>query len=491
MRGLRSFFVFCPLPTFETSFQLREPLPAEDGIAHAAAFLRQVVPEQQHRLTAQQHDGHEVAEGHQRHRDVREAPCQIERRCGPEHHHRPDKQPVERQYAAPRSDETDVRLAVIIVADDRREGEEEDRHGDEDPARGSDLRDKGRLRELNAVERGVGNPAEEDDEGRAGADHERVGEDPEGLDQPLLDGVRDVGRGRDVRRRAHAGLVAEEPPLDALHQRRPDRAARRRAPAEGVREDQLQHLGKPPEVERHDPQREQDVSQRHDRDDHAADARNAVDTAEDDQQRQCRDGGADPEVIQPEGALPGGADRVALHGVEGEAEGYGDQHGEQHAHPALSESVLHVVGRATDEGVLSAAFVELCEGRFDKGARGAQQGDDPHPEDRPGASDDDGRGHACEIARADAARQRHSEGLERRNVPLAAGPRSRRFAQHAEHLPHHPELHAPGTQGEPHGAAEQRRNQDVTPEDVVQAGDPAVECLHTRHVFALPGNALF
>ena len=48
-----------------------------------------------------------------------------------------------------------------------------------------------------------------------------------------------------------------------------------------------------------------------------------------------------------------------------------------------------------------------------------------------------------EVARADAARQRDGEGLERGDVPFAAGCRAGRFAQHADHLAQHPELHAP------------------------------------------------
>ena len=287
-----------------------------------------------------------------------------------------------------------------------------------------------------------------------------------------------MGRGGDVRGRTHTGLVAEKSPLDALHQRRADRASQRLLPAESVGDDQFQHFGQPPEVEQHDAQRQHDVPQRHNRDDHAADTRNAPYAAEDDEQRQRREHDAHPHTIGAESSLPRGADRVALHRVEGESEGHGDQHGEQHAHPPPPETAFHVVGRAADERVPAAAFVKLREGRLDESARGAHKGDDPHPEDRAGSPDDDGRGDAREIPRADAAGQRHGECLERRDVPLALRAASGRLAQHAHHLAQQAELHAPRAQGEPHGTPQERRDQHIGPQHVVHAADPTGKSLH-------------
>nr|DAL56230.1 MAG TPA_asm: hypothetical protein [Caudoviricetes sp.] len=465
-------------PAVDPPLQPGNALLRETGAADSAALLGDVVGEQGDGFVAQQEDRCEVAERHQRHGHVGKAPHQVERRRRPEEHHAPDQQAVEREHPAPGGDEPHVGLAVVVVADDRREGEEEDRHGDEQSADGADFAHQGGLRQLDAVQRGVGDAAEEDDEGRAGADEQRVGEDTEGLDQPLLHRMRDVGRGGDVRGRTHAGLVAEQTALDALHERRASRSAQDRTPAEGLGEDQPEHLGQPADVEQDDAQGQQDVAQGHDRDDHAADPGDAVDAAEDDEERERGEPDADPVRIEPEGPLPCGADRVALHRVEGKPERYGDQHGEQHAHPPFSEPVLHIVGRAADVGVAAAAFVELRKGRFDEGARGPHEGDDPHPEDRSGTADDDRRGHAGQVARADAAGQRYGEGLERGDVALAPGCASRRLAQHADHLAQHAELHAACPQGEPHGTAEQRRNQHMAPQNVVDAADPAGQSLH-------------
>lgn len=112
------------------------------------------------------------------------------------------------------------------------------------------------MRKPYARQRGVGDSAEKDDEGRTGADHERIGKDPEGLDQPLLDRMRHMGRCGYVRRRAHACLVAEQAAPDALHERCAGTAAHRLLPTEGIGDDQLHDLGQPPEIEEHDAQRQ-------------------------------------------------------------------------------------------------------------------------------------------------------------------------------------------------------------------------------------------
>lgn len=276
---------------------------------------------------------------------------------------------------------------------------------------------------------------------------------PRVLDQPLLDGMRDMGRGGDIGRGTHARLVAEQPPLDALHQRGSHAAAHRLLPAESVGDDQLHDFGQPPEIEEHHAQRKGDIPQRHDRDHHPAHAGDAVNAAEDNAQRQQRQGDADPMVVEAESALPCGADRIALHRIEGEAERDGDQYGKDHAHPAPAQSPFHIIGRTADIGIPAAAFVELGEGRFDEGARSPQQGDDPHREDGSRTADGDRRGDAREIARTDAARQRDGEGLKRRDMPLAPPSAARRLPQHAEHLAQHAELHAARTHGEPYGAA--------------------------------------
>ena len=198
-----------------------------------------------------------------------------------------------------------------------------------------------------------------------------------------------MGRCGYVRRRAHARLVAEPAALDALHERCAGTAAQRLLPTEGIGDDQLHDLGQPPEIEEHDAQRKDDISQCHDRDDHPAHPGDTVDASEDDQQREQRQAGADPMVVEAESTLPGRADRVALHRVEGETECHGDQHGEEDAHPAFAQSAFHVVGRAADKGVFALYLIQLGQCRFYKRAGSTQEGNHPHPEYRTKSSNTD------------------------------------------------------------------------------------------------------
>ena len=44
-------------------------------------------------------------------------------------------------------------------------------------------------------------------------------------------------------------------------------------------------------------------------------------------------------------------------GIEGKTKGDGDQYGKQNTHPTHPQSLLHVIGRTTDERVLATDFV--------------------------------------------------------------------------------------------------------------------------------------
>ena len=180
------------LPALRLVFKRGNTVAGIDGVFDAAAPLAHVVGQQQERLAPEKDDRHEVDEGHEGHRDVGQAPGQVERGERPKQHHRTDQHPVKGQHPGAAGDEPDIGLAVVVIPDNAAEGEEEDRHGDEDAARRADFADQCRLRKPYARQRGIGDSAEEDDEGRTGADHERVGKDPEGLDQPLLDRATDT-----------------------------------------------------------------------------------------------------------------------------------------------------------------------------------------------------------------------------------------------------------------------------------------------------------
>ena len=72
----------------------------------------------------------------------------------------------------------DIAFAIVVVAQNGAEGEEEKRHSHENASSWAYLKAESLLRQLDAVERAVERcPATEDDESRARADKQCVGED--------------------------------------------------------------------------------------------------------------------------------------------------------------------------------------------------------------------------------------------------------------------------------------------------------------------------
>ena len=138
-----------------------------------------------------------------------------------------------------------------------------------------------------------------------------------------------------------------------------------------------------------------------------------------------------------------------------------DQHDREHdAEPALVQRLLHIVRRAAVAAAVSIAlFVDLRERRLDKCARTADQRHDPHPEHGAEAAETDGRGHADDVARADARRRGHHERTEGRNAALLF----RLFLDNADRLTEQPELDQPGADREIQTRGEQKQRHDVRP----------------------------
>ena len=386
----------------------------------ALGLLASVVLQQEDGV-AREHDyGGEVAKHDKGHEEVGHCPREIERHDRAEHHHARGAETEDEKYGRVGGQETDVHLAIEIVADDAAEGEKENHYGDEGGAEPSDLARQGVLRKLDSA-RGVDvDSADDDDEGRAGAYDERVGEDAERLDEALLDGVRHGGRGGGVGGAALARLVAEEAPLDPLHDRGADHAPGHLPHAERALEDELQDVWQFRDVEDYDSEGEDEVDDRHRRHDGRREARHAMYSAKDDEERHEREHEAHDRGLDVESFLPSGANGVALHGTLRIGEREDHQDGEQHAHPRFLEPVLHVIRGASVERAVAFPLVELREGGLDKCNSGAEQGEDPHPEHGPRAADAYGRRHSGKIARADAAGQGDEEGLQRGYVLLLA-----------------------------------------------------------------------
>ena len=113
-------------------------------------------------------------------------------------------------------------------------------------------------------------------------------------------------------------------------------------------------------------------------------------------------------------------------------------------------------------------FILLGEGGFHKSCGGAKKCNDPHPEHRARPAEGYGRGYAHYIARADTARERHAEGLERRDAVADAifvlVGRGKKGAYHQSETPH---LDKARAHGEVQPGADQEYDQGRTPDDVI------------------------
>ena len=142
---------------------------------HPGLALREVVPRQLHHRPRQRHDRDQVDRRHQPHRGVGGVEHRRHRlQRAPDHHQADDDAQDEEPGRAAHPEIDHRHLRIGVVADDRGEGEEEDRHRDEvgpDPA---DVAAERRLGELGAGHRAAGHV------GVRQQDHQRGG----GADRP-------------------------------------------------------------------------------------------------------------------------------------------------------------------------------------------------------------------------------------------------------------------------------------------------------------------
>lgn len=480
------------LPGFELVGYFGHLVFMEDRV-FAFGLLAAIVLEEEDGLFGEREDGGEVAYDDGSHEDVGERPCEVESHDGTEHDHGGGAETDKEEGDGAGGEVADVGLAIEIVADDAAEGEKEDKDGDERRTEPSDLVGHGVLRELDAVGGCVVDTAEEYDEGRAGAYDKGVGEDTETLYEALLDGVGDHGRGGGVWRAALTGLVAEETSLDTLHDGDADEAAGELVDAERALDDELDDVGDERDIGDDDNDGNDEVDDSHGWDDGGGEARYAVDSTEDDEERhehehETHDGGVDTE-----GFLPCRADGVALDGALGEGEGENHEYCEEDTHPRLTETIFHVIGGTAVESAIALALVELCESGLDERYGGAEERKNPHPEYGTGTADAYRRGDASEIARADAAGEGDEEGLEGRDVFSLAdighllaklvgadvlGLHLVGVDKEPEHLVDEAELHEVETAGEEDGGSCEKEDDDIRPKEVVGVGEYGLELLH-------------
>ena len=432
----------------------------------ALLALAHVVLEHSHTLVAEDEDDGDVDDDHRALKHVGCIPRETGADDGTDEHERCRGQTEDQHAAAARVTPEDIlqaALAVIVVADERREREQTHGHGDEDGAEVAERLLHGRLH-IGRAGRFLGrhDAGAQAHERRGRADKQRVDEHGQHLHKTLLGRVRDVGRGGRVRRRAHAGLIGVQAALDAPHDARTGEAAERRLEIERITEDVGDDAREDLDVHEHDDERHHDIQQTHDRHEHARDIGQALAAAEHARGEQHRQDRADDvrraalgvEAKAGESVLQVvGGKHVVAHDIRQ------DEHdGEDDAEPTLVQCLLHVIRRAADAAALAVLFlIDLRERGLDECARSAEQRHDPHPEHGAEAAEADGRGHADDVAGADARRRGHHERAERGNAALLL----RLFRDDVDGLAKQAELDQTGADREIQARDDQKQRHDV------------------------------
>ena len=334
--------------------------------------------------------------------------------------------------------------AIMAPPQHRGKGEQHDGYGDENGADLAEPHGEGggdqivfgqldavidRIRQLARLQ--IDQTGGQGGEGRQRADDDGVGKHLEDAPHALHDRFFDIGVGVHHDRRAKAGFIGEHAPLAALldGQLQPvaDYAAASRFGCEGASEDGgkdragLTDIG---DKDHDGPDHVQDDHEGYDLLRDGGDALKAAHhhQAHHDHDHDARDIGGDAE----------GGQHVAGDGVDlghvADAEG-GDQaeqreqSGQDLADPfaplAAAQAVPQVVHGAS--GPLAAAVLAAvvdAQHVFRVVGHHPKEGDDPHPEHRPGSAHQNGTGHANDVARAHRGRQGRAQGLELGDAPV-------------------------------------------------------------------------
>lgn len=395
----------------------------KDGIEPLPALLFIILEGAEGRSLEKKNRNH-VEPGHGADADVGHRPDEGRRLEGAESH-RAEEDRLENRHEEGLADHAvdvgHVRFGHVVVAQNRREREEEDRDRDEGTAPSRHQLIDRLLRvdgtgfdalesfknELSVGAHDVVAARHENHEARGRADEERVDVDREGLHEPLLGGVRDGSGRRSVRTRALTGFVRVDAALHAPGDGGAEKPAEDRVHAEGARKDEAEDVGNLTPVDADDDERHHDVGLRHEGHDDARELGDAPQPPDDDEAEDRRDDRRAHRNVEVERFGPSRGNGVALHAGAEDAGGE-DRHDRKGPGVGLrAQALLNVEGGAAAVLVFDAFLVDLAERRLDKGRRGAEKGHHPHPEESAGAAVADGGRHARDVARADAARERH------------------------------------------------------------------------------------
>ena len=280
------------------------------------------------------------------------------------------------------------------------------------------------------------------------------------------------GHGRDVRCGTHAGLVGIQATLHAVEhgsRHAAHQAACRLIQTESAAHDQNENVRDLVNVGHQHPQGHAQVGHGHERHHHLGHTRDVADAAKDHDAREHSQGHAHLGAIQAEGFAERLGNGIGLHGVEHQTEHHQQRHREHGARPRRLQATTDVEGRTTAvEAMMVVDLVELGQRAFRVGGGHAQQGHDPHPEERPGAASVDRHGHTRDVAgphpRGQAGGQR-LDGGDALTVLLG------RAGHRTDELPEVEDLQKAQTDREIDAYRQQAVDQNVAPDNRVDRID--------------------
>ena len=324
-------------------------------------------------------------------------------------------------------------------------------------------------------------------------------------------------------RRALASLVGEQSARNACTDRQhgagAEEAARSRLSGEGAGEDFGEGLWDVRVVHDHGDQRHQNICDRHGRHDFFSDRADRLDAADDDNEDKDRDHEASndfaaltsreakrafnrlADFAKTEQAGDGVGHAVGLDHVAGgdRSEQRADAEQDGEPAPVLPEAAADIAHRAAAIFAIGVHVAEADgERAFGEGESHADEGGDPHPENRAGSAQGNGGRNTCEVAGADLAGQRGRESGEGADLALAifglleeAGKGGWQFQDRIEFQPNH-EIEAHAEQDDHHWREGQHLFAEpcAAPDEVAHIGDVVERSHFGGHDRAVPSDSL-
>ena len=127
--------------------------------------------------------------------------------------------------------------------------------------------------------------------------------------------------------------------------------------------------------------------------------------------------------------------------------------------------------------VAARQLVDLRERALDEAGGAADEGDEPHPEDRAGPTRDDCDGDARDVADAHARGGAHAERLERADG-MSLGLLADALREEPQHLWQHPDLDKARGKGEIEPARDEDDDEYIRPENVIDGIDRRIHTIH-------------